>query len=407
MQRFKPASFKSANFKSKLNTISAVSLLSIVFFNASVSYAQNSAQPNSQNNVQTNAQNQSQNHATQSAQTHDELKIEEFKKIYAQYQQGVQSGRVAGMFSIAQKAYNLGCELFGSESLDCAILGVNFANIADNRNETPLNVIKKVLPTYKREFGENSLQVGQLYALAANKTPLGQPHTFKRNQRKALDIAEYLEAEEPVYAELLRVKVSESYLFRGNKKSRHIVDAVDKLESMLPSNDFSLIEPNFLLGKYYLSYNKPERSTEAFKRVIDIIESSGKPHAYLNASKAFLVESYERAGLTEKATEICLEIGQSTPWQENVEPVPLYRVQPIYPRSLRGDYKEGYARFEFDIDEQGFVTNIKTIDHEGDRKLINASLKAIKQWRYAPKFENGKAVVAEDIKLQMDFSIVR
>lgn len=59
---------------------------------------------------------------------------------------------------------------------------------------------------------------------------------------------------------------------------------------------------------------------------------------------------------------------------------------------------------EFDITQSGFVENIKVLKSEGGSAFEREAVKAMEKWRYAPKFENGQAVVAS-AKVQLDFKI--
>jgi TonB family protein len=94
------------------------------------------------------------------------------------------------------------------------------------------------------------------------------------------------------------------------------------------------------------------------------------------------------------------------PWQQNLDPMPLYRLEPKYPIDLAKRKKEGWAKMSFTIDEMGFVTDIQVLDVvNGGRNFGKESVKVLKKWRYAPKFENGQAVAATDMTVQMDFKL--
>ena len=67
--------------------------------------------------------------------------------------------------------------------------------------------------------------------------------------------------------------------------------------------------------------------------------------------------------------------------------------------------REGYVVIEFSIDEQGFVTSPDVLEYTGSKKFIRATLDALDQWRYAPKFTDGEPVVAQNMKVQMDFKL--
>ncbi len=56
------------------------------------------------------------------------------------------------------------------------------------------------------------------------------------------------------------------------------------------------------------------------------------------------------------------------------------------------------------IDKNGFVTNPEVIKSKGGKSFEIETLKALKKWRYAPKFIDGKPVEAETT-VQIDFSV--
>ena len=119
-----------------------------------------------------------------------------------------------------------------------------------------------------------------------------------------------------------------------------------------------------------------------------------------------LVRLYQQQNSPDKATEHCQAIGRMTPWQDNQEQTPIFRAAPQYPQSVAKRGQSGWVQLEFTIDESGFVKDPKVLQWEGSKAFEAPSIKALKQWRYAPKFENGEPVAAIS-RVQLDYKINR
>jgi len=71
---------------------------------------------------------------------------------------------------------------------------------------------------------------------------------------------------------------------------------------------------------------------------------------------------------------------------------PVLKFPPVYPERCRAKGIEGRVVVEFDVSPTGVVENPRVIEAEPNRCFNNASIKAVKQWKYEPKVINGKAV---------------
>ncbi|QBY05461.1 energy transducer TonB [Thalassotalea sp. HSM 43] len=65
--------------------------------------------------------------------------------------------------------------------------------------------------------------------------------------------------------------------------------------------------------------------------------------------------------------------------------------------------RSGWVQIRYTIDTFGFVQNPEVIE-SSDSIFESESLEAIKSWRFAPKFVDGKAVEAK-ITLQIDYTM--
>jgi protein TonB len=71
----------------------------------------------------------------------------------------------------------------------------------------------------------------------------------------------------------------------------------------------------------------------------------------------------------------------------------LKRVTPTYPPDARAKGIQGLVRISVQIGKDGVPQKFRVLT--GPPELVNASLNAVRQWRYKPYKLNGKAVVVE------------
>jgi len=85
--------------------------------------------------------------------------------------------------------------------------------------------------------------------------------------------------------------------------------------------------------------------------------------------------------------------------------MPLYRVEPRYPRKALRLGKQGYVILSFDINQAGSVTNIQIIDAKPKRMFEREAKRALKKWKYKPMLVNGKPVSQIGQKIRLDFKM--
>jgi protein TonB len=71
----------------------------------------------------------------------------------------------------------------------------------------------------------------------------------------------------------------------------------------------------------------------------------------------------------------------------------LKRVTPTYPPEARAKGVQGLVRISVQVGKNGVPQKFRVLS--GPSELVNASLDALRQWRYKPYKLNGKAVVVE------------
>jgi protein TonB len=75
------------------------------------------------------------------------------------------------------------------------------------------------------------------------------------------------------------------------------------------------------------------------------------------------------------------------------EGLKTHTVNPKYPREARDKGIQGEVILQATIDTKGNITNLNAV--RGDPILADASIEAVKQWRYKPYILNGEPVEVE------------
>lgn len=342
----------------------------------------------------------------------------EFGDAYSAYKAAVTAKDEAKIELYALKAYEFGTVKFGPDSLDTAILALNagnalIANVPKNtfeeENAAKTNKLKLqafelyqvALVTYRKTYGDKAKElIDPLLGLSDASTD----KEARSYLDEALEIADYannamlLADTKMAYFERLvntpyyRLKVRD-YAF----------EAQQTYANLLPEDAMKRVLTSFTVGNVRLAEKDYDEAEELFLAVIKQFEMLDYSHPYELAAHARLVQLYELDGESDKSTKHCIAIGNMTPWNDNIEPTPLFRKEPKYPLAYAKAGKSGSTTMSFTIDKMGFVKDPMVTDTQGGSKFKKESLKALKQWRYAPKFIDGKAVEVQGMSVKLDY----
>lgn len=347
-----------------------------------------------------------------------------FSEVYAQYNTAIENKNNSDSLRLAKLSLELGDKKFGKNSENTANLKYNLA-LALAQNKQPreaFNVFEQVAEDYERIYGEDS---GELMHVLLEQILLNKIYDKNRRKfdfkdvvrdyaspiRQASNIAEKIAETSPKLApatyynlaKVLNSSLLSSRFFKHAYKAN--VNAEKHLLASVGDTDKRTVEIRFMLGKYMQAKGKKNSAIEYFENVVSTINSKiDTSHPFELASHAVLVDLYEKKGQSEKATEHCLAIGRLTPWNDDIDPLPLYRLSPVYPTRAARTGKEGAVVMSFNIDTFGFVRDIEIIDSTA-QVFDRVSIEALEKWRYAPKIVNGQAVIAKGNKVQLDFKM--
>lgn len=318
-----------------------------------------------------------------------------FSDSYAAYQHAIEVKDIHAAEQYAQQTYLLGQGYFEPDAIDITHLQLNWATSLQAKGdlEAAHQQFLQVLETYRSYFGGDAIEVidpllGAAQTMSASKE---QKSLFK----EAISIAQtsdnlLLTAE----VKLLAFKALMSTEYYGRDIRSDVLDAYE-IYQQLPNNDIRRITATYYVGVIKASEKRYSDAISHLEEVVKQFAVLDFSHPYKLSAHARLVELYEREGESEQATAHCIAIGSMTPWDDQQEQTPLFRSSPQYPMSYIRAGREGWSEIEFTVDEQGFVQDPVTLASEGGPLFIKESLKAIKQWRYAPKFVDGKPVAAQ------------
>jgi protein TonB len=74
------------------------------------------------------------------------------------------------------------------------------------------------------------------------------------------------------------------------------------------------------------------------------------------------------------------------------EAVPVFRMEPKYPRKAAKSRIEGWVKVEFTITKKGTVTDAVIVDSHPRRTFDRAVIQSIRKWRFKPKIIDGRPV---------------
>ncbi|QQX79131.1 energy transducer TonB [Shewanella sp. KX20019] len=347
------------------------------------------------------------------------LSASEFGDTYKAYTAAVAADNSADIELYALKAYQLGKQKFAADSLDIAMLALNGAdalihnlppNTYTEENAAKAKVLKQqafelykvALVNYKEHYTDEAVElIDPLMGLADSSS--------KKDAREYLDDALDI-AEKSGNAMLLAdtqmgyFKVLSASRYYTRTVRNHVLNAYEAYQKLLPENSMKRVQTAFTVGSIEYAEKHFDKAETALLYVIEQFEALEFDHPYELAAHAKLVEIYEIQGESEKSTQHCIAIGSMKPWNAQQEQTPLFRKEPMYPMSYLQRRKEGWSQISFTVNEMGFVVNPVILASKGGSGFNKASLEALKKWRYAPKFVDGKAVAAES-SVQLDYTI--
>ena len=331
----------------------------------------------------------------------------QFNKAFYTLQEAIKNKNVDAQFKYAKEAYQLGKKLYGDKDIKTAslalILAKQYLKKKQPNQATPL--LLNTVEIFKNEYGNDAIDLAEIYIILGDSIARSQKNESIDYYVEAIDIADEHEKEHPYFNAKIQLKAGIALLREGSRKSKVILTAQTFFTEHLPKNDIRVVNANFYAGKYYLVRKRYSKAIENWQDNLAVFKSlEGVTHPLELSTHAFLINALEKAGKSDEATKHCIAIGSMTPWNDSQEQRPLFRNSPKYPIDYARKGQTGWVRIGFTISDFGTVKDPEVIASKGGGGFKKSALAALKYWRYAPKFEDGKPVETY-ATVQLDFTM--
>ena len=312
----------------------------------------------------------------------------------------------------AEQAYTLGKTVYGENADNTANLAINYAK---SINRYGKQWIEKRFSLYQQAYtilvnnhGKQSPETIDALVGMASFAPSAQKADYYLEQVIAIANTQ----NNPKFVADMKLEaatiLANKFSYEKYREAKNYLEEADEYYlANLPKNSVEQIKADFLMASFAEGRKRYDQAIERLNRVVNVFdESLSYDHSAELTAHSRLIGLYEKQGKSDEATKHCIAIAKMVPWKESQKQTPLYRVNPKYPTNKARFRKDGKVVMEFEVDESGFVKNPQVLSSEGGVAFEKSAVEALAQWRYAPKFEHGKAVAATS-KVQLDFKVNR
>jgi TonB family protein len=335
----------------------------------------------------------------------------DLNKEYVEFKKHAETANWEEALTAGKKAYEIGKSLFTAADKNSAILAYNYGHALKElkHNKEALVILNEALQLYEDIYGKEAYElVPVLMDIGFIKSVESGLDGNLAYQNRALEITEQKYGDDSIEYGFLSIEIGANALTNTPtfKVKRYLTTGYEVLKSHLEATDPRIAYAAFYLGKVELMLNNYESASDYFNETLATFDDPNKPSTSLELSThGFLVNTYEKLGQSDLATQHCLAIGRMTPFNPDQERQPIFRENPDYPDAYLKSGAEGWVQLSFDIDESGFVRNLKEIKHGGAGSFVQSAIKAVEKWRFAPAFKDGVPIASSTqtlIKFEID-----
>jgi len=329
---------------------------------------------------------------------------EKFKSAYQAYQQHFEANDKAQALRSAKTAYQAGAKLFGKSSVNTANLAINYATLLNDAGELKKakKALKGKLDTLEQRFGS---EAGELVPLLVE---LGRANINPKSMQAGLDYFDRASSlakahENPLYPAQRNSDIASALMSGGNYmgsetfiKRAHAVYAV-----RLQPTDVRLGLTSYQMAMWAMGRQQHDSAVDFLGVSLTAFETDDGQMGDLERTVRYrLVETYEAMGLSDASTEHCVALGASQDWV--LPPAPVFGKQAQYPREAVEAKLSGDVVLAFTIDGNGFVRNA-VVSQSSNAVFDKSALEMIRQYRFAPRFEEGKPIATDGIRFTESF----
>ncbi len=341
-----------------------------------------------------------------------------FQKAWTDYVAAMETDDLTLRVSAAKSVADSGKAVFpeSDERLTLVTHNYGVALMENRQKDAAVPVLKEAVRLGEVAYGDNGAGlVPILVDLADAQSKVFAPTKQMKHYRRALKIVAADYGKESVeYANLaFRTGRNVYEMSQSDSAQNYMLTAREIFSSLPEPNLQNVALADFFLGKMEFSDRNYRRSTEHLESALTGFGGSDSNlQTFRLLARALLVKNYENRGLSDKATEHCIEIGRDSQISPDQDYRPLFRMAPTYPSSMLQAGRSGYVDLDFTVDKNGFVTDAVVVGRSVNGRSIErvsdfdkAALEAVKRFRYAPRFIDGEPVDSEGVKTRISFKI--
>lgn len=330
--------------------------------------------------------------------TADAATEQDFNTSYKAYRDAAAAQRVDKAAEHAAETRRLGEELYADDPQRMAILAFNhgIAFARAKRGEEALRVLKEARELVAQAFGEDAEQLMQIDVAVLDVVPRARAGFY---MRKAIDRALERHPENSDY--IADLKLRGGMRMWNRDTVRTLAQAAEIYQATGNRRSYGMA--HFWIGRKHFGAKDYREAAAAFTRVVETLPADEQ---LVLMARANLVQTFENLGESDRATEHCLAIGRTTPWTGEANYQPLFKAPPEYPQEALRKNIEGTVLLTATVDDMGFVRNPQIVESTAGEIFDDSALEAVRKFRYAPKFTDGKPVAVTGVLNLLIFEMV-
>ena len=336
---------------------------------------------------------------------------EQFQRAYASSKSLADKGRYAEAVPFAKTALELGEKVFGEADASTAKLTLNYGTLleAAHRPIEAVSILDSAVKRFERLYGESATELIEPLMTRASAWAWSDPISARYDFDRAIKIARDEAPEDHLLEAQLNDRAGDALLAaRAAEAGPYLEKNYRLVQTQLGDLDERTGDAAGDLARYEDGMHRTREAIRLMNLAIGTWSGAKTPDAArLERGHAYMVDLCERVGDHESAITHAQAIGALRAADASSgarDAVPLFRVNPNYPRSAQMNGEEGWVQIEFTIDANGAVKDPKVIDHEGDA-FIQTALAAFRRWRYAPKYVDGQPVDSPGRRVVLRFNL--
>ena len=340
-----------------------------------------------------------------------QVTTEAMTSAWQAYKQAVQSRSPEAAATTAREVLKLGEQYFEASDERLAVITLNYGNAALDAGDraTARATLELALQRFEAIHGADSPKlVPVLLQLADASADPAIPDGQAQRYARAINIAEAQEVMSALELANLNMRAGR-HLYEMSESTvgrKFLHKAFNLYFAELGSGAEATGDAALLLGKVEFDEHRYRDAEDHFVLALSSFQTQmPAAHDRQLQTRSMLVKTYELLGDSGKATEHCLAIGEMMSATQSPEVEPLFRTSPSYPIDMLANRKEGFVDVGFTVDEEGFVRSPRALVVNGGDSFAEPAIAAVKRFRYAPKFANGRPVETEHVRARVRFEI--